>query len=116
MISPRTRPLLRVSHIKADAAFSPASPFKASRFKPVRAGRILAAAVYLPLAAYMPDEAFNSWVAGYIIRRELSETPAFAEEDSQGKVPKAIIMQAFTLCRRDMLRVVCMTLANRFIM
>jgi hypothetical protein len=28
-------------------------------------------------------------IAGYIIRREVSETPAFAEEDLQGKVPKA---------------------------
>ena len=54
----------------------------------VQAGQILAAAVFLPLAAYMPTEAFNSWgwripfllsffviVAGYIIRREVDETP-----------------------------------------
>src|ERR1700739_183474 len=27
----------------------------------VQAGQILAAAVFLPLAAYMPEEAFNSW-------------------------------------------------------
>src|SRR5579863_972499 len=50
----------------------------------VQAGQILAAAVFLPLAAYMPSDAFNSWgwripfllsfvviVAGYIIRREV---------------------------------------------
>src|SRR5258705_5664759 len=50
----------------------------------VQAGQILAAAVFLPLAAYMPTEAFNSWgwripfllsffviVAGYIIHREV---------------------------------------------
>jgi MFS family permease len=91
----------------------------------VQAGQILAAAVFLPLAAYMPAEAFNSWgwripfllsffviVAGYIIRREVDETPAFANEDAQGKVPKAPIIQAFKLNWRDMLRVVCMALMN----
>src|SRR6201997_3531473 len=75
----------------------------------VQAGQILAAAVFLPLAAYMPAEAFNSYgwrisfllsffviIAGYIIRREVDETPAFAKEDAQGKVPKAPIVLAFT--------------------
>jgi MFS family permease len=91
----------------------------------VQAGQILAAAVFLPLAAYMPSEAFNSWgwripfllsffviVAGYIIRREVDETPAFAKEDQQGNVPKAPIVQAFRLSWKDMLRVVCMALMN----
>src|ERR1700712_1823411 len=91
----------------------------------VQAGQILAAAVFLPLAAYMPTEAFNSWgwripfllsffviVAGYIIRREVDETPAFANEDEQGKIPRAPIIQAFKLSWRDMLRVVCMALMN----
>jgi MFS family permease len=91
----------------------------------VQAGQILAAAVFLPLAAYMPTEAFNSWgwripfllsffviVAGYIIRREVDETPAFAEEDKHGTVPKAPIIQAFKLSWRDMIRVVCMALMN----
>src|SRR5437763_6548975 len=91
----------------------------------VQAGQILAAAVFLPLAAYMPTDAFNSWgwripfllsffviVAGYVIRREVDETPAFAEEDKQGNVPKAPIIQAFKLSWRDMIRVVCMALMN----
>src|SRR6201987_45337 len=91
----------------------------------VQAGQILAAAVFLPLAHYMPTEAFHSWglripfllsffviVAGYIIRREVDETPAFAEEDKRGSVPKAPIIQAFALSWRDMLRVVCMALMN----
>src|SRR3977135_1933543 len=73
----------------------------------VQAGQILAAAIFLPLAAYMPSEAFNSWgwripfllsffviVAGYIIRRKVNETPAFAKEDKEGKVPRAPIVQA----------------------
>src|ERR1700726_587564 len=91
----------------------------------VQAGQILAAAVFLPLAAYMPSEAFNSWgwripfllsffviVAGYIIRRKVDETPAFAKEDEQGELPRAPIIQAFKLSWRDMLRVVCMALMN----
>src|SRR5437773_10927034 len=73
----------------------------------VQAGQILAAAVFLPLAAYMPSEAFNCWgwripfllsffviIAGYIIRREVDETPAFAKEDKEGNVPRAPIVQA----------------------
>jgi MFS family permease len=91
----------------------------------VQAGQILAAAVFLPLAAYMPTEAFNSWgwripfllsffviIAGYIIRREVDETPAFAKEDEQGNIPRAPIIQAFKLSWRDMIRVVCMALMN----
>jgi MFS family permease len=91
----------------------------------VQAGQILAAAVFLPLAAYMPAEAFNSWgwripfllsffviIAGYIIRREVEETPAFAEEGQHGEVPKAPIVEAFQTSWRDMLRVICMSLMN----
>ena len=48
-------------------------------------------------------------VAGYVIRREVEETPAFAEE---GAVPKAPIVEAFQLSGGDMLRVVCMALMN----
>src|SRR5580658_8048345 len=74
----------------------------------VQAGQILAAAVFLPLAHYLPTEAFNSWgwrvpfflsfiviIVGYIIRREVAETPAFAEEGAHGAVPRAPIIQAF---------------------
>lgn len=91
----------------------------------VQAGQILAAAVFLPLAHYMPEEAFNSWgwripfllsflviVAGYIIRREVAETPAFAEEGQRGAIPRSPIVEAFRLSWRDMLRVVCMSLMN----
>jgi MFS family permease len=51
-------------------------------------------------------------IAGYIIRREVDETPAFAEENQQGEVPRAPIVQAFKENWRDMLRVVCMALMN----
>src|SRR5207244_7518290 len=59
----------------------------------VQAGQILAAAIFLPLAAYMPTDAFNSWgwripfllsffviVAVYCIRRKVDDAPAFAED------------------------------------
>lgn len=91
----------------------------------VQAGQIMAAAVFLPLAAFMPADAFNSWgwripfllsvvviIAGYIIRREVDETPAFAEEGAHGEIPKAPIPEAFRLSWDDMLRVVCMALMN----
>jgi MFS family permease len=91
----------------------------------VQAGQILAAAVFLPLAHYLPEEAFRSWgwripfflsfvviVAGYIIRREVAETPAFAEEGEHGGVPRTPIIQAFKYSWKDMLRVVCMALTN----
>src|SRR5438105_451365 len=70
----------------------------------VQAGQILAAAVFLPLAHYMPEEAFNTWgwripfllsffviIAGYVIRRKVDETPAFAEDSEHGEVPNAPI-------------------------
>ena len=91
----------------------------------VQAGQIMAAAVFLPLAAYMPTDAFNAYgwripfllsvvviIAGYIIRREVDETPAFAEEEQVGAVARAPIPEAFRLSWDDMLRVVCMALMN----
>ena len=113
------------SMILEHAPFGRRGFFASFSLQGVQAGQILAAAVFLPLAAYMPDQAFNAWgwripflasvvviIAGYIIRREVAETPAFAEEDLQGSVPKAPIVQAFTECWGDMLRVVCMALMN----
>ena len=91
----------------------------------VQAGQILAAAVFLPLAHYMSDDMFNAWgwrvpfllsfiivIAGYIIRRDVAESPAFAEEGKRGEIPRSPIVQAFQLCWKDMLRVACMALMN----
>ncbi len=91
----------------------------------VQAGQILAAAVFLPLAHYMPKETFEAWgwripfllsivviIAGFIIRRAVEETPAFAEEGEHGAVPKSPIVEAFRLSWADMLRVVCVALMN----
>src|ERR1700737_4913766 len=57
----------------------------------VQAGQILAAAIFLPLAHYMPEEAFNTWgwripfllsffviIAGYVLRRKAARLPHFA--------------------------------------
>jgi MFS family permease len=113
------------SMILEHAPFGRRGFFASFTLQGVQAGQILAAAVFLPLAAYMPEAAFNSWgwripflasaiviVAGYIIRRKVDETPAFAEEGKHGEVPRAPIIEAFRLCWKDMLRVVCMALMN----
>jgi MFS family permease len=91
----------------------------------VQAGQIFAAAVFLPLAHWLPEAEFNAWgwrvpfllsavviVAGYIIRRNVDETPAFAEESEQHAVPTSPIVVAFRDSWQDMLRVVCMALMN----
>src|SRR6187455_2072665 len=70
----------------------------------VQAGQILAAAVFLPLSAILSEDAFLTWgwripfalsafvvFAGYMIRRKVDETPAFAEETEEGEVPQAPI-------------------------
>jgi MFS family permease len=91
----------------------------------VQAGQILAAAVFLPLARFLPQAEFMSWgwripfflsafviIAGYIIRREVAETPAFTEAGEHHEVPRTPIIQAFKYNWKDMLRVVCMALMN----
>ncbi|AZV95254.1 MFS transporter [Kerstersia gyiorum] len=91
----------------------------------VQVGQILAAAVFLPLAHYMPDEAFNSWgwripfllsfvviILGYVIRRKVAETPIFRAETKDGAPPRAPIVEAFKHYWRDMVRVACMALMN----
>src|SRR3954470_9914046 len=91
----------------------------------VQAGQILAAAVFLPLAHFMDRDSFMSYgwripfllsvvviIAGYIIRREVDETPAFTEEGAEGGIPRAPIPEAFRLSWDDMIRVVCMALMN----
>ena len=91
----------------------------------VQAGQILAAAVFLPLAHYLPKDDFNAWgwrvpfllsfvviIAGYIIRRRVDETPAFSEEREHKEVPRSPIVVAFSQSWKDMLRVICMALMN----
>ena len=111
------------SMILEHAPFGRRGFFASFALQGVQAGQILAAAVFLPLARFMPPDAFIEWgwrvpfllsavviFAGYIIRRDVEETPAFAEEGAA--VPKAPIIEAFQLSGADMLRVVCMALMN----
>jgi MFS family permease len=113
------------SMILEHAPFGRRGFFASFTLQGVQAGQILAAAVFLPLAHYMPDAAFKGWgwripfllsfvviVAGYIIRRRVDETPAFAQENAHGNVPKAPVVEAFKQNWADMLRVVGMALMN----
>src|SRR3954464_8340848 len=72
------------SMILEHAPFGRRGYFASFTLQGVQAGQLLAAAVFLPLAAYMPADAFHSWgwripfllsvvviIAGYIIRREV---------------------------------------------
>src|SRR5262249_60872285 len=104
------------SMILDPAPFGRRGFFASFTLQGVQAGQILAAAVFLPLAHYMPDSAFNTWgwripflmsfvviIAGYIIRRRVDETPAFTEEGAHGHVPTAPILEAFKVSWADML-------------
>src|SRR5690349_20580086 len=64
-----------------------------------QAAAIIAAAVFLPLSAFLSKDDFQTWgwripfflsavvvAAGYIIRRRVDETPAFKQEAAQGTV------------------------------
>ena len=113
------------SMILEHAPFGRRGFFASFTLQGVQAGQILAAAIFLPLAHYLPTEDFNTWgwrvpfllsftviIVGYFIRREVEETPAFAAENQKGQIPKAPIIEAFTTSWRDMIRVVCMALMN----
>jgi MFS family permease len=91
----------------------------------VQAGRSWPRRVFLPLAHYMKPDDFASWgwripfllsvvviIAGYIIRRNVDETPAFAEESEHHEVPASPIVTAIKNSWRDMIRVICMALMN----
>src|ERR1700677_3416966 len=93
------------SMILEHAPFGRRGYFAIFTLQGVQAGQLLAAAVFLPIAHFMPTEAFNSYgwripfllsalviVAGYIIRRKVEETPAFAEEGKLGEIPKSPII------------------------
>ena len=91
-----------------------------------RAGRTDPRRRGLPAAGYaLSKDAFVTWgwripfllsvfvlLAGYIIRREVDETPAFAEEKAHSEVPRAPVIEAIANHWPDMLRVVCMSLMN----
>ncbi|KRE12776.1 3-phenylpropionic acid transporter [Bosea sp. Root483D1] len=113
------------SMILEHAPFGRRGFFASFTLQGVQAGQILAAAVFLPLAHFMPEAAFNSWgwripfllsfiviIAGWIIRREVDETPAFREEGSQNAKPRSPVVEAIQTTWPDMIRVVLMALMN----
>ncbi|BAC69490.1 MFS transporter [Streptomyces avermitilis] len=87
-----------------------------------QAGQLLATLVFLPVAA-LPEDQLLSWgwrvpfwlsvavaVAGYVIRRTLQETPAFAQQaaaDGVAKLPLAVLLREHWA---DVLRVVAAAL------
>jgi MFS family permease len=81
-------------------------------------GQVLAPAVFLPLAAVLPEDQLLSWgwrvpfllsalvvLVGYLIRRTLHETPAFQEEADRGEVPRAPLGVLFADHWKGVLRV-----------
>jgi MFS family permease len=90
-------------------------------------GQILAAAVFIPLAA-MGDQVggpFLSWgwripfiasfvviIVGYIIRRTLEETPVFEAEAQEGKAPATPLATMFKHHTGDVLRVLVLACVN----
>ena len=113
------------SMILEHAPFGRRGFFASFTLQGVQAGQILAAAVFLPLAHYMPEDMFNAWgwrvpfilsfaviAVAYVIRREVEETPAFEAEAQRGAVPRAPVLEALKFHWADMLRVICCSLMN----
>src|SRR3954463_2629798 len=111
------------SMILEHAPFGRRGYFASFTLQGVQAGQLLAAAVYLPLAQFMPKDQFYSWgwripfllsvvviIAGSIIRREVDETPAFTEELAHGEVPASPVVEVLRQSWDDILRVACMAL------
>ncbi|MDH0639918.1 MHS family MFS transporter [Pseudomonas sp. GD03860] len=91
----------------------------------VQAGQVLAAAIFLPLAYFMPEEAFNSWgwripfllsaavlIAAFIIRREVEEPQAFTHKVNTQVRQRSPIRDAFKYSWRGMLVVLGVSLMN----
>jgi MFS family permease len=113
------------SMIMEHAPFGRRGYYASYTLQGVQAGQIFAAAIFLPLAYFMPDDAFNSWgwripfllsavvlIAGFIIRREVHETPAFTQAEAKGAVTKSPVAEAFQQNWQNMGLVMCMALMN----
>src|SRR3984957_10664420 len=113
------------SMILEHAPFGRRGYFASFTLQGVQAGQLLPAAVFLPLSYALSKEAFLSWgwripfllsvlvlLAGYIIRREVEETPAFREEQAKHTTPTAPVREVLTNHTPDLLRVMGMALMN----
>src|SRR6201996_3927013 len=94
------------SMILEHAPFGRRGYFASFTLQGVQAGQLLAAAVFLPIAHFMPKDQFASWgwripfllsfvviIMGYVIRRQVEETPAFSEEQAHGEVPASPVVE-----------------------
>ncbi|PRY65410.1 putative MFS family arabinose efflux permease [Glaciihabitans tibetensis] len=88
-------------------------------------GSILAIALLLPLASFLPDEAFQSWgwripfllsavviIAGYLIRRHIEEPAAYLKQSAQAREFKTPAVELFRRYPRLLMICVISTLAN----
>ena len=113
------------SMIMEHAPFGRRGYYASYTLQGVQAGQIFAAAIFLPLSYFMPEDAFNTWgwripfllsavvlIAGVIIRREVHETPAFSQAEAKGAVTRAPVKEAFQKNWQNMGLVTCMALMN----
>ncbi len=88
-------------------------------------GSILATAIMLPLAAYLPEAAFESWgwripfllsalvvIAAYIIRRGVEEPPAYLAHQDQTEEQKTPVVELFSRYPKVVLWCILSALAN----
>ncbi len=100
------------------APFGRRGYFASFAMQGVTAGQVFAAAIFLPLASYLPEEQFLSWgwrvpfllsllvlVAGYVIRRKVSETPAFVDEANNRQIPASPVTEALRDSWPDIVRI-----------
>jgi MFS family permease len=107
------------------APFGRRGLFASFTIQGVQAGQIIAAAVFIPIATFLPADAFTSWgwripfllsavvlAAAWLIRRSVGEAPAFLEEQRKGLVPKAPVIEAIRTGWVNILRVICIAAMN----
>ncbi|MFT4065548.1 MFS transporter [Paraburkholderia sp.] len=112
------------SMILEQAPFGRRGYYASYALQGTQAGQIFAAAIFMPLAYWLPADAFASWgwripfllsafvlAAGYVIRRSVQESRAFIDEGSQGAIPESPIRVAFRESWRDIVRIAVMASA-----
>ncbi|MFT4296115.1 MAG: MFS transporter [Micropruina sp.] len=113
------------SMITESAAFGRRGYFGSFTLQGTQAGQLLAAFIFLPLAHFLSEDAFQSWgwripfalsalvvIAGYLIRRNVDETHTNAEEQAHGEVAALPLVTAFKESPGAIFRVFCMALTS----
>ncbi|OLL31150.1 MFS transporter [Burkholderia sp. SRS-W-2-2016] len=112
------------SMILEQAPFGRRGYYASFALQGTQAGQIFAAAIFMPLAYWLPADAFAAWgwripfllsafvlVAGYVIRRNVQESRAFIDVGAQHAVPESPIRVAFRESWRDIVRIAVMASA-----